>query len=64
MYWLEDWGYHELSNERGPLTTPERHNHQPITNQLVSQQKKRGLVTTLLQRRLEGMENVDKITVL
>jgi len=64
MHWLEDWGCRELSNERGPLTTPEMHNHQPITNQLVSQQMKRGLVTTLLQRRLEGMENVDKITVL
>jgi len=39
MYWLEDWGYHELSSERGPLTTPEKHNHQTITNQIVSQPK-------------------------
>jgi len=40
MYWLEDWGrYHELSNERGPLTTPKKHNHQPMTNELVSQAK-------------------------
>jgi len=37
-------------------------NQQPIN--LCHSQKKRGLVTTLLQRRLEGMEDVDKTTVL
>jgi len=38
MHWLEDWG-HELSNEREPLTAPEKHNQQPATNQIVSQPK-------------------------
>jgi len=36
MCWLEDWGCHELSDERGPLTAPEKRNHQPMTNQIVS----------------------------
>jgi len=39
MCWLEDWGHHELSNERGPLTAPEKHDHQTTTNQVVSQPK-------------------------
>ena len=39
MCWLEDWGHHELSSKRGPLTAPEKHNHQPMTNQIVSQPK-------------------------
>jgi len=59
MHWLEDWGCHELSSERGPLTAPEKHNHQPITNQIVSQPEQTwiGNISTPKGR----MESVDKI---
>jgi len=32
MHWTEDWGHHELPDKRGPLTAPEKHDHQPTTN--------------------------------
>jgi len=69
MHWTEDWGHHELPDKRGPLTAPEKHDHQPpTTNQqpinLCHNQKKCGLATTQLTRRLEGMENVDETTAL
>jgi len=57
-------GHHELSNKRGPLTTPEKHNHQPMTNQLVSQPKETWIGNNSTSKGLEGMENVDRLTML